>query len=85
VRIPRELVPKDASVEMDAKVAAGYYTDSVRPGPAELAVAKGRALVSAVASVAIGATTLASTALSSGVLPPEGALPTDGLLPDEER
>jgi hypothetical protein len=44
VRIPRELVPKDASVEMDAKVAAGYYTDSVPPGAAELAVPKGRAI-----------------------------------------
>ncbi len=44
VRIPRELIPKDARVEMDAKVAAGYYTDSVRPEPAELALAKGRAL-----------------------------------------
>jgi len=42
VRIPRELVPKEASVEMDAKVAAGYYTDSSRPGPGELAEVKGR-------------------------------------------
>jgi hypothetical protein len=64
---------------MDAKVAAGYYTDSVRPGPAELAVAKGRALVSAVAPVPLGASALASTALSSGVLPSEVALP------DKER
>ena len=38
------IVPKDAKVEMDAKVAAGYYTDSVVPGPAELAMPKGRAL-----------------------------------------
>jgi hypothetical protein len=29
---------------MDAKVAAGYYTDSVLPSPNELALAKGRAL-----------------------------------------
>ncbi|MEY2929823.1 MAG: hypothetical protein RL033_572 [Pseudomonadota bacterium] len=43
VKIPRELIPKDASVEMDAKVAAGYYTDSTRPAATELAVAKGRA------------------------------------------
>ena len=42
-RIPKELVPKDAKVEMDAKVAAGYYTDSVRPGATELAEPKGRA------------------------------------------
>ena len=27
---------------MDAKVAAGYYTDSTRPAASELAVAKGR-------------------------------------------
>ncbi len=47
VRIPRELVPKDASVEMDAKVAAGYYTDSVPPGPGELSVAKGRSYTGA--------------------------------------
>jgi GTP cyclohydrolase II len=44
VRIPSELIPKDARVEMDAKVAAGYYTDSVRPEPGELAIAKGRSL-----------------------------------------
>jgi GTP cyclohydrolase II len=44
VRIPRELIPKDASVEMDAKVAAGYYTDSVRPDASELAIPKGRAI-----------------------------------------
>jgi hypothetical protein len=44
VRIPSELIPKDARVEMDAKVAAGYYTDSVPPEPGELALAKGRAL-----------------------------------------
>jgi GTP cyclohydrolase II len=42
VKIPRELIPKDASVEMDAKVAAGYYTDSARPAATELAQAKGR-------------------------------------------
>lgn len=44
VRIPKDLVPKDAAVEMDAKVAAGYYTDSVVPPPSELTVAKGREL-----------------------------------------
>jgi GTP cyclohydrolase II len=47
VRIPRELVPKEASVEMDAKVAAGYYTDSSRPGPGELAEVKGRSYTAA--------------------------------------
>jgi len=50
VRIPRELVPKEASVEMDAKVAAGYYTDSSRPGPGELAEVKGRSYIAAEAS-----------------------------------
>lgn len=44
VRIPKDLVPEDARVEMDAKVAAGYYTDSLVPGPAELSEAKGRPL-----------------------------------------
>ena len=42
VKIPRELIPKDASVEMDAKVAAGYYTDSTLPAATELAQPKGR-------------------------------------------
>ncbi|WP_428262747.1 GTP cyclohydrolase II [Haliangium sp.] len=42
VRIPDELVPPDAQVEIDAKVASGYYTDGTVPEPGELAVAKGR-------------------------------------------
>ncbi len=42
VRIPPELVPPDAQVEMDAKMAAGYYTDSELPNEAELGKAKGR-------------------------------------------
>ncbi len=43
VPIPDELIPPDARVEMDAKKAAGYYTERV-PDAAELTVAKGRPL-----------------------------------------
>ena len=43
VPIPDWLIPADASVEMDAKKAAGYFTASV-PDAAELHVAKGRVL-----------------------------------------
>jgi GTP cyclohydrolase II len=43
VPIPDALIPADAAVEMDAKKAAGYFTDSV-PDAAELARTKGRDL-----------------------------------------
>ncbi len=43
VPIPEELIPADASVEMDAKKAAGYFT-AVVPDADELRQAKGRAL-----------------------------------------
>jgi GTP cyclohydrolase II len=43
VPIPEELIPADASVEMDAKKAAGYFT-TVLPDAAELAKIKGRGL-----------------------------------------
>jgi GTP cyclohydrolase II len=43
VKIPKELVPKDAQVEMDAKMAAGYFTEAI-PDAAELTKAKGRSL-----------------------------------------
>jgi GTP cyclohydrolase II len=43
VPIPDELIPPDARVEMDAKKAAGYFTERV-PDAAELALAKGRRL-----------------------------------------
>lgn len=43
VPIPDELVPKDARVEMDAKKAAGYFTNYM-PGADELATPKGRGL-----------------------------------------
>ncbi len=42
VRIPEELIPGDARVEMDAKMAAGYYTDGEVPSPEDLAKRKGR-------------------------------------------
>jgi GTP cyclohydrolase II len=43
VPIPEELIPPDAAVEMDAKKAAGYFSEIV-PDAAELARAKGRGL-----------------------------------------
>jgi len=45
VAIPPELIPADARVEMDAKMAAGYYTDGPVPEGGELDKAKGRGLV----------------------------------------
>jgi hypothetical protein len=42
VNIPDELIPADARVEMDAKMAAGYFTPGVVPGADELSKAKGR-------------------------------------------
>lgn len=43
VPIPDELIPADARVEMDAKKAAGYFTEKV-PDADELKKAKGRGL-----------------------------------------
>ncbi|HSD40001.1 MAG TPA: GTP cyclohydrolase II [Rhodocyclaceae bacterium] len=43
VPIPDALIPADARVEMDAKKAAGYFSESV-PEAAELLLAKGRGL-----------------------------------------
>ena len=43
VAIPDSLIPADASVEMDAKKAAGYFS-SYTPDAGELAQAKGRGL-----------------------------------------
>ena len=42
VPIPDELIPEDARVEMDAKMAAGYFTEGVVPDGNELAKPKGR-------------------------------------------
>jgi GTP cyclohydrolase II len=44
VNIPADLVPADAQVEMDAKMAAGYFTPGVVPDAGELLKAKGRGL-----------------------------------------
>ncbi|HEY2255346.1 MAG TPA: GTP cyclohydrolase II [Variovorax sp.] len=44
VNIPDELIPADARVEMDAKMAAGYFTPGAVPDAAELKKAKGRQL-----------------------------------------
>jgi len=44
VPIPDALIPADARVEMDAKVAAGYFTPDTPPDARELAKAKGRGL-----------------------------------------
>ena len=44
VSIPQELIPADAKVEMDAKVAAGYFTTDTKPDKKELKKPKGRRL-----------------------------------------
>ncbi len=44
IKIPDDLVPADARVEIDAKIAAGYFTDGAVPTAAELAGTKGRGL-----------------------------------------
>jgi GTP cyclohydrolase II len=44
VKIPDALVPADARVEIEAKIAAGYFTDGSVPSEADLAAVKGRQL-----------------------------------------
>jgi GTP cyclohydrolase II len=44
VKIPDALVPADARVEIEAKIAAGYFTDRSVPDDVQLAAVKGRAL-----------------------------------------
>ncbi len=44
VNIPDALIPADARVEMDAKMAAGYFTPGAVPDAEELKKAKGREL-----------------------------------------
>ena len=44
VALPDELIPPDASVEMEAKKAAGYYTPAGALDPAALGAVKGRDL-----------------------------------------
>ena len=45
VPIPDELIPADAKVEIEAKIAAGYFTDGSVPDDVKLAATKGRNLV----------------------------------------
>ena len=44
IPIPDDLIPPDAQVEMDAKKAAGYFTDETVSTPDDLSGAKGRAI-----------------------------------------
>jgi GTP cyclohydrolase II len=44
IEIPDELIPADAQVEMDAKRAAGYFSQERAPKAAELKKTKGRGL-----------------------------------------
>ncbi len=44
VKIPDALIPADARVEMDAKIAAGYFTDGQVPDAEQLTQTKGRGL-----------------------------------------
>jgi GTP cyclohydrolase II len=44
VKIPDALVPADARVEIEAKIAAGYFTDGSVPDGERLAATKGRSL-----------------------------------------
>lgn len=44
VAIPEHMIPDDASVEMEAKKAAGYYTEGDAPTEADLANTRGRDL-----------------------------------------
>jgi GTP cyclohydrolase II len=44
IQIPESLIPADARVEMDAKKAAGYFTEEVPPDAQQLVATKGRAL-----------------------------------------
>ncbi len=44
VTIPAEMIPEDAKVEMDAKIAAGYFSEGNVPNSEELKKKKGRDL-----------------------------------------
>ncbi|MCP5269984.1 MAG: GTP cyclohydrolase II [Burkholderiaceae bacterium] len=44
IKIPDALVPADARVEIEAKIAAGYFTDGAVPDAGALAAVKGRGL-----------------------------------------
>jgi GTP cyclohydrolase II len=44
IAIPDDLIPADARVEMEAKMAAGYFTPGTKPDAEKLAKTKGRGL-----------------------------------------
>jgi GTP cyclohydrolase II len=44
VALPDALIPADAKVEMEAKIAAGYFTQGQVPSADDLARVQGRAL-----------------------------------------
>lgn len=44
IPIPEALVPADAKVEIEAKIAAGYFTDGSVPDDVRLTSVKGRGL-----------------------------------------
>jgi hypothetical protein len=44
VNIPDDLIPADARVEIDAKMAAGYFTPGIVPDADALKQVKGRGL-----------------------------------------
>ena len=44
VELPDELIPADARVEMDAKKAAGYFTEAADPAAVDLSNTQGRGL-----------------------------------------
>jgi hypothetical protein len=44
VKIPDALVPADARVEIEAKIAAGYFTDGSVPTDSQLSNVLGRGL-----------------------------------------
>jgi GTP cyclohydrolase II len=45
IPIPDDLIPEDAMVEIAAKQAAGYYTETTAPDAVKLAAIKGRSLL----------------------------------------
>jgi GTP cyclohydrolase II len=45
IPIPDDLIPEDAMVEIAAKQAAGYYTETTAPDAVKLATIKGRSLL----------------------------------------
>jgi hypothetical protein len=52
--LPADRIPLDAHVEMDAKKAAGYYTEGPIPDAAELARPLGRELIDDIAGPVAG-------------------------------